>query len=181
MSESKLSKSSQQLYQLLADDNDGRACKDIPEEVCTALPRNYLLLLISQTATAIADLLSNPKTILTWLLTALGAPASFIALLVPLRESGSMLPQLFIGAWVRGFAKRQGFLLLGSLIQASSLFGMALVALTLQGTSAGLAILLLLASFSLGRGFNSVAQKDVLGKTVPKGRRGRLSGIATTL
>ncbi|MDP4945345.1 MAG: MFS transporter [Alishewanella sp.] len=174
-------KPTKQLYQLLADDTDGRACKDIPDEVCTALPNNYLLLLCSQCCTALADLLANPKTILTWLLTSLGTPASFIAWLVPLRESGSMLPQLMIGAYVRRFAKRKAFLVLGSVLQASSLLGMALVALWLEGRQAGVAILILLACFSLARGLNSVAQKDVLGKTVPKGRRGRLSGLATSV
>src|SRR5690606_18513302 len=50
------------------------------------------------------------------------------------------------------------------------------VALSLEGLAAGLAILALLTLFSLARGACSVAYKDVLGKTIPKTRRGRLSG-----
>jgi hypothetical protein len=175
------SKPIQRMYRLLADDDDGRACKDIPDSTCTALPRNFLLLLLGQSATTLADLLSNPKTVLSWLLTALGTPAGFIAWLVPVRESAAMLPQLLIGAWVRRFAVRKYFLLVGSAIQASCLAAMALSALTLQGAQAGYAIVLLLLLFSLARGLNSVAMKDVTGKTIAKGRRGRLSGLAASI
>jgi hypothetical protein len=39
------------------------------------------------------DQVVKASTVLTWLLAALGAPAWTIGLLVPIRESGSMLPQ----------------------------------------------------------------------------------------
>ena len=45
---------------------------------------------------------------------------------------------------------------------------------------AGAVILGLLGCFSLARGLNSIASKDVLGKTVPKTRRGRLGGYAAS-
>ncbi|MEW5682563.1 MAG: MFS transporter [Pseudomonadota bacterium] len=168
-------------YQVLFEEDDGRACKDIPDAACSALPTNFFLLLIAQSLTALADLISNPKTVLSWLGATLGVPAGFIAWFVPLREAGAMLPQLLIGAWVRQFAIRKRFLLGGSVVQAAALAGMALCALTLQGFTAGLVILSLLLLFSLARGFNSVAMKDVVGKTIPKGRRGRLGGIATAI
>jgi len=41
----------------------------------------------------IGDQIVAAKTVLPWLLSAAGAPGFFIALLVPIRESGSMLPQ----------------------------------------------------------------------------------------
>jgi hypothetical protein len=50
----------------------------------------------------------------------------------------------------------------------------------LQGAAAGGVIVALLVAFSLSRGLCSVAIKDVEGKTIPRGRRGRLSGLATT-
>lgn len=169
------------ISQLLTDEDDGRACKDIPDDACTALPRNFLLLLLGQTASALADLLSNPKTVLTWLLSSLGAPAALVAWLVPVRESGAMLPQMLLGAWVRRFAKRKRVLVLGGVLQAICLIGMAFCALTLQGYQAGIAILMLLLLFSLARGLNSIATKDVTGKTIPKGRRGRLSGLSVAI
>jgi hypothetical protein len=46
----------------------------------------------------------------------------------------------------------------------------------MEGRTAGYAILGLVIAFSLARGFCSVAYKDVLGKTVPKKKRGQLTG-----
>jgi hypothetical protein len=56
---------------------------------------------------------------------------------------------------------------------------MAAVAATMTGARAGVAVLALLAVFSLSRGVCSVAAKDVLGKTVSKSRRGTVTGYAT--
>lgn len=54
------------------------------------------------------------------------------------------------------------------------------MALVASGVAAGLGILSLLLVFSLARGLCSVVHKDVLGKTVPKTRRGRLAGLSAT-
>ena len=58
---------------------------------------------------------------------------------------------------------------------------MAAAAFRLEGAMAGAVILGLLVCFSLARGLNSIASKDVLGKTVPKTRRGRLGGYAASV
>ena len=55
------------------------------------------------------------------------------------------------------------------------------VAATLTGAAAGWAIVGLLAVFSLARGLCSVAHKDVIGKTIPKTRRGRLNGLSAAV
>ncbi|HEV2128803.1 MAG TPA: hypothetical protein VGR22_09315, partial [Thermomicrobiales bacterium] len=46
------------------------------------------------------DQVVKASTVLTWLLAALGAPTWTIGLLVPVRESGSMLPQAALTPWV---------------------------------------------------------------------------------
>jgi hypothetical protein len=51
----------------------------------------------------------------------------------------------------------------------------------LDGYAAGSGVIAALIVFSLARGFCSVAMKDVQGKCIPKTRRGRLSGLATTI
>jgi hypothetical protein len=51
----------------------------------------------------------------------------------------------------------------------------------LEGYAAGGGITGALVFFSLARGFCSVSMKDVQGKCIPKTRRGRLSGLATTI
>lgn len=168
------------IYELLVNEEDARACKDIPDSACTKVPKNFVLLLLSQLLLSLGDLLTSPKTVLTWLMSVVGAPAAMVAWLVPIRESGSMLPQLLIGAWVRRYAIRKTFWIAGSIVQGSCVLGMALAVSAWQGAAAGLAIIGLLVLFSLGRGLCSVAMKDVKGKTVPKGQRGQLTGIAGT-
>lgn len=100
---------------------------------------------------------------------------------MPIRESGSLLPQLVISTAVRKRPRRKGVWVLGALLQAVALAGMAASALLLRGWAAGLVIVALLVLFSLARGLASVASKDVTGKTIPKTRRGRLTGMTTAL
>lgn len=169
-----------QLYALIANEEDARVCTDISEQACRDVPRNFFVVLGSLVLTKLGDLLISPKTVLAWLLGAVGAPA-LVAWLVPIRESGSLVPQMVIGAWIRRKPVRKGFWVLGSYGQAASVAAMALSVWFLDGYPAGFGVLAALVVFSLARGFCSVAIKDVQGKCVPKTRRGRLSGLATTL
>ena len=50
----------------------------------------------------------------------------------------------------------------------------------LDGVSAGWAIIVALIVFSVARGLNSVASKDVLGNTVVKNKRGRVAGWSSS-
>jgi hypothetical protein len=169
-----------QLYNLIANEEDARACTDISEDACREVPRNFFLILASNVLTKLGDLLVSPKTVLAWLLSALGAPA-LVAWLVPIRESGSMIPQLVIGAWVRQKPVRKWFWTLGSFGQAASVGAMAASVWFLEGYAAGGGVIGALVIFSLARGFCSVSMKDVQGKCIPKKRRGRLSGLASTI
>ena len=169
------------LYAFLVEEEDARVCKDIPEEACTEVPGNFFKLGASQTLTKLADELSSAKTVLPWILTSVGAPASLVGFLVPIRESGSLLPQLFIAAAIRNRPRRKHVWVLGGILQALALAGIGAAALSLRGPVAGAAVLALLILFSLARGLVSVASKDVTGKTIPKTRRGRLTGFTTTL
>ena len=164
------------LYERLAEDDEGRVCKAISDEACRESPGNFVRTLVANALSSVADRIASAKTTLPWILGALGAPAWCLSLLVPIRESGSMLPQMFIGGAIRSLPVRKWVWAGGGAVQGAALAAMGLVALTLEGLTAGLAILLLLTVFSLARGACSVAYKDVLGKTIPKTRRGRLSG-----
>ncbi|MDX1599138.1 MAG: MFS transporter, partial [Marinobacter sp.] len=114
----------EQLYALIANEEDARVCKDIPDEACREVPRNFFLILASNVLTKLGDLLISPKTVLAWMLSAVGAPA-LVAWLVPIRESGSMVPQMVIAAWVRRKPVRKWFWTLGSFGQAISVVAMA--------------------------------------------------------
>lgn len=173
--------SSDRLYDYLADEEDARVCKEISDDACKVVPGNFFLILLSQWLTKLGDGLFNAKTVLPWLLTSVGAPAFFSGLLVPIRESGSLLPQLLFGGLLRAYPVRKWFFVLGCVLQGLSVLAIAWVAGRLEGMSAGIAVVLLLIGFSLARGLCSVASKDVMGKTIPKTRRGRLGGYSDSL
>jgi len=172
----RLSRLADSIHEKLLDEEDARACRDIDESACREVPHNFSLLLLSQLATKLGDALASPKTVLAWASAAVGAPAAVLGLLVPVRESGSLIPQLVIGGMVRRLSLRKWVWVAGSLLQGLCILLLGLTVLTLQGVAAGSVIVALVALFSLARGFCSVASKDVLGKTLPKGQRGQLTG-----
>lgn len=144
-----------------------------------SVPRNGLRLIAANALQNAGDEAVNAKTVLPWLLSAVGAPAWTVGLLVPIRESGSMLPQAAMTPWVRRRRARKWVWVAGGAWQAAAVAAMAAVAATATGVAAGVGILLALAAFSLGRALSSIASKDVLGRTIPHGQRGRINGTAT--
>lgn len=164
------------LYDLVTGDEDARVCRDIPAASCNDQPRNFFAYLTANLLTKIGDELSSAKLVLPWLMGALGAPAVFVGLLVPIREAGVLLPQLAVAAIIRRMPLRKWVWITGALLSAGALAAMAAAVPWLSGAAAGWLIVGLLLVFSLARGLCSVAAKDVLGKTVSKSRRGRLMG-----
>ena len=181
MSQNRIDAGLETLYSLVGEQEDSRSCRELDGEACRWVPRNFFVLLAARMMTNLGDVLSSPKTVLTWILGAVGAPTAIIALLVPVRESLSMLPQLALGLWIRHRPLRKPIWIAGSLLQALAVLGCAAAAAWLEGVTAGLVVLGCVVAFSLARSLNSIASKDILGKTIPKGRRGRLSGWATGL
>lgn len=116
---------------------------------------------------------------LPWLLSSLGAPVGLIGLLVPIRESGSLLPQAMLAPRIQRRSHRKWVWVAGAAVQAASAAVMSLVAATLTGAMAGVLILIALAVFALGRSLSSIASKDVMARTIPKGQRGQINGIST--
>lgn len=164
------------LHDLITGDEDARVCKDIPEAACHDQPRNFFAYLIANLLGKIADEIASARLILPWLLASIGAPATFTGFLVPIREAGVLLPQLVVAAVIRGMAIRKTVWLLGAALSGIALALMAVATSNLTGVQAGWVILGLLIIFSLARGLCSVSAKDVLGKTVSKGKRGTLMG-----
>lgn len=171
----------QTIYEKLMNEEDARVCKAIDESACKVVPGNFFLTIISYFFNKLADSVANTKVIIPWIMESLSVPLFLISFLVPIRESGSLLPQLFIAAYVRKLPIRKYIWTLGAFLQALSMICIGLVAWNMIGLSAGIAIILLLVLFSLARGLSSVAAKDVLGKTIPKTRRGALNGYSGSL
>jgi hypothetical protein len=181
MNSSILKSRAEQVYDAIYEEEDARVCRDISDAACTHVPHNFFLNAAAVALGKTADAVANAKTTLPWLLSAVGAPGWTIMMLVPIRESGSMLPQLAIGSWVRQAPLRKWFYVAGAIVQAFALLGLCLSFVLLQGTAAGFGVLIGVIFFSLARGFCSVAAKDVTGKTVPKTRRGRVNGLSSSI
>jgi len=167
-------------YDFVTGDEDARVCRDIPASACRHQPRNFFLHLVALALTKSGDLLASAKVVLPWLLAGMGAPAHLAGLLVPVRESLALLPQLAVAGWMRRAPVRKWFWIAGSIGQALCLLAIVATAVTLSGAGGGWLVVVWLALFSLARGVCSVAAKDVLGKTVSKTRRGTVSGYAAS-
>lgn len=137
------------LYGYLAEDEDARVCKDIPDAACNDQPQAFLAHLWALTLTKLGDSLVSARLVLPWMLTALGAPSFFISALVPLRESLALLPQLIIAQQLRQTPVRKWFWVAGSLGQAAALVGMLVAVLTTRGELLGWIIIVLLTLFSM--------------------------------
>ena len=172
----------EKLYELVTSEDERKEKPaGISDEAAEHIGRNFGRQVVVSVCSKIGDQLSKPGVILTWLLTALGSPTYLIGLLAPVREAGSLLPQIWVSGFIRRFPIRKGFWVIGSVLQGSAVIGMGLAALFLKGAAAGWTIVGLLVFFSLSRGICSISSKVVLGKTIPKTRRGRLSGLASSI
>lgn len=152
----------------------------LPEATRSALPGNSLRLIGANALQSSGDQAVNASTVLPWLFHALGVPAVLTGALVPIRESGSMLPQAFLTPLVVRVRRRAHVFIAGAIIQAVSVAVMAGAAALTTGLTAGIIIVAALAVFSLGRCLGSISSKDVQGRTMPKGERGQVNGLATT-
>ncbi|KAA0012685.1 MFS transporter [Billgrantia pellis] len=164
------------LYEWLTGDENNRMCRDIPDEACVEQPRNFFFHLVAALGNKLADELASARLVLPWLLGVIGAPLWMIGLLVPIREAGALLPQLFVAGFIRLRPERKWAWALGGTLQALAAASLALLALFGHGSLGGALVLAVLVALSLARGLSSIATKDVLGKTIAKRRRGNLMG-----
>ncbi len=173
------------LHGLLVDDDElAQVCRDLPESACRAQPHNYRVHVASLSLTRIGGDLADPKLVLAWLLNAIGAPTWALGLLVPVRESLAMLPQLVISARLRQLPIRKPVYIFGCVVQAVAIISFSLMgwfAQVFSSTLVGVLAVVLIAIFALGRSLCSITHKDLLGKTVDKGRRGSVGGTAGTV
>lgn len=152
----------------------------MPAEVHRNVARNGLRQVLANGLQSSGDQTVNASTVLPWLFAALGVPPALTGVLVPIRESGSMLPQALITPLVLRVRYRKWVCVAGALIQAVAVAAMAIIAALGAGLGAGLAIVAALVIFSFGRCLSSIASKDVQGRTIPKGERGQITGLGTT-
>ena len=151
---------------------------DLPNGAQEVEAPNALRHIASLVMSKLADGLIDPKLMLSWLLTSLGAPAVYAGALVPIRESGALMPQILMASRVQAMRHRKWAWIIGSAGQGLFAALIVVSALTLDGAAAGYAICAALGGLALCRAACSVSFKDILGKTVGKSRRGAITGTA---
>lgn len=173
------------LHALLVDDDElAQVCRDLPESACRAQPHNYGVHVVSLSLTRVGEGLADPKLVLAWLLDAIGTPTWALGLLVPVRESLAMLPQLVVSARIRRLPIRKHVYIFGCVVQGTAIIGFGLMgwfAQLFSGAFVGIVAVAIIAIFALGRSLCSISHKGLLGKTVDIGRRGSVSGTAGTI
>ncbi len=140
--------------------------------------KNGFIHVLSLVLTKTADGVIDPKLVLSSVLTSLGTPAAFIGALVPIREAGALAPQIALASRVEASPTRRRFWALGSAVQGLAAIAIALSLWVFGGVAAGWAVVTALVVFSLARALCSITYKDALARSIPKTRRGSLTGAA---
>lgn len=84
---------SRRLYAILSGD-DSLECgsANIAGATCRQQPRNSMLNLANGSCTKLAEQLAGPNLVLVWLLQSLGAPVWTLGVLMPIKQTGTLLP-----------------------------------------------------------------------------------------
>ncbi|MBR33834.1 MAG: MFS transporter [Spirochaetaceae bacterium] len=155
-------------------DEELRSCDSIPEEACQESPGNFFKNIINGTLTRLAERIIHPGITLPWIFSALGASGIWIGLLVPARDAGSLLPQLFVSARIRTLNVRKWVWVLSAIIQGLCLLFSGLAIQSGNHTITVPVLFFLFLLFAIASGVASLAYKDVTAKTIPSGQRGTM-------
>lgn len=170
----------ERFYDFLVEEDEPRACKAIPEDACSNVPKNFMLNVINGTLTKLAERIISPSLTLAWIMDFFGASSALIGALIPVKDAGSLLPQLAVSGKIRSFAIRKYFWAVSALVQAFAWLAASGFIFFGKEDSTPLVLLILLAVFSIASGVASVAYKDVIGKTIPKNTRGQMLSYRST-
>lgn len=129
----------------------------------------------------LSDEFVSGKTTLPWLLQAIGAPLWTISMLVPIRESGSLIPQWSIKQSVKGISDRLILWRCALFIQCVAIASMPSSVLLLSPVNASYSILFALLVMSVARAASSICMKDIQAQHVEKSSRGRLVGLGSAI
>jgi len=176
----KVTNITEKIYDSITGEGEARACDAIAETACVEAPGNFTKNAINGFCTKFAEQLTSPGVVIPWVFSLLNVSIGVTGLLVPMKNIGSLLPQLLVSAKIRGYAIRKYFWTLAGLVQGVMLLLMALSIYKSEADTAGLIIVSCLFIYSMASGVGSIAFKDVLGKTIPKGKRGKLLATRAT-
>lgn len=140
---------------------------------------NYRLLLLDGSFFYIGSAFIDSATVLPLFVSTLTSSPLVIGMVTTVRSAGHLLPQVFIAGIAQNLTRKKPLLVGGALVSRICVLALALTAglLTprLPGAALG-AFFVALALLALSDGISGVPWTDILARTIPLERRGRLLG-----
>jgi MFS family permease len=146
--------------------------------------RNFLCLATDFGFFGIAMAFIGPSTVIPSFLSALGASSAMIGLMTTLQRAGWFLPQLFAARQLGDKPYKKPYVVAAAGISRFLVFVLAIMLGLIDATPRLWLVpltLLVFTAFWAGDGIGSVAWFDLLSKTIPPRRRGRLTGVGQTI
>ncbi|WP_217495924.1 hypothetical protein [Mangrovivirga cuniculi] len=99
----------EKVFEYITEEGEVRSCDKIKEDACNHQPGNYLKFVANGACSKLAETLISPGITLPWIISALGGQAFLTGVPVPLKNIGSLLPQLVISGKIRAEKIRKNF------------------------------------------------------------------------
>lgn len=139
--------------------------------------RNFALGVVNGALYIVAESLIDPALVLTWFLARLSASNLLIGLVVPLRDVGWFLPQLFVAHYLARLPHKLPTYTAVSLFRGMAWLSMAIVTLTQRDPAILISgFFVLYVANSLASGWAGLPFMDIVAKTIPAQRRGTYFG-----
>ncbi|MGI6358192.1 MAG: MFS transporter [Bacillota bacterium] len=140
---------------------------------------NFRSLIVDGSFFSIGSAFLEANTLFPAFVSLLTNNAVLIGLVSSLRNAGYLLPQLLVAGYAERLPLKKPFLFKAGLINRLAILVMAAIAYFWAGSVPGLALsafFLALVVFALTDGINGVPWTDMVAKSIPSTRRGRLFG-----
>ncbi|MBI4769785.1 MAG: hypothetical protein HY784_05050 [Chloroflexi bacterium] len=134
--------------------------------------RNFRLGVLNGALFNLAEALMDPTLVLVAFVSALTSSPVLIGLIVPLRNAGWFLPQLYVSTFLQGWQYKKPLYAGMAVVRALAWGGLAVSMALVRNSTALLALFIgLFAINSLASGFAGLSFMSVVAKTIPADRR----------
>jgi hypothetical protein len=116
----------------------------------------------------------SANLVLPFLYVAIGAPVFFAGLILPIAQVSNFISQLMVAPLLKERSLRKWYIALALILMATSLAVMALAARNRMSEGLAAMFLLIAAALGISRGISSLAFQDLVGRMLPRQRRGPL-------
>jgi len=116
----------------------------------------------------------SANLVLPFLYVAIGAPVFFAGLILPIAQVSNFISQLMVAPLLKERSLRKWYIALALILMATALAVMALAARNRMSEGLAAMFLLIAAALGISRGLSSLAFQDLVGRMLPRQRRGPL-------